>query len=59
MGKPRRLPLGKEGGIQIINFTTAISYFFKNEPMLPQMTVSVGNGSVVFRALALLDTEFF
>lgn len=53
MGKPRRLPLGKEGGIQIINFTTAISYFF------PQTTVSVGNGSVVFRALALLDTEVF
>lgn len=59
MGKPRGLPRGKEGGIQIINFTTAISCFFKKEPTLPRMTVSMGNGSVVFRALALLDTEFF
>lgn len=59
MGKPGGLPRGKDGGIQIINFTTAISCFFKKEPTLPQMAVSVGSGSEVLRTLALLDTGFF
>ena len=59
MGKPGGLPRGKEGGIQIINFTTAISCFFKKEPSLPHTSVSVGSGSVVLRALELLDTGFF
>lgn len=58
MGKPRGLPGSKEGGIQIINFTTPFSCFFKKEPTLPQMAVSVGSGSVVLRAVALVETAF-
>lgn len=59
MGKPGGLPRDKEGEIQIINFTTAISCFSEKEPTLPRTSVSVGSGSVVLRALALLGTGFF
>lgn len=49
-----------QGGRNTDNFTTAVSCFFKiRESTLPRMAVSVGSGSVVLRALALLDTRLF
>lgn len=46
------------GRNKIINLTTPFSCFFKKEPTLPQMPASVGNGSVVLRAVALVETAF-